>query len=197
MAGVQMMIEQLGRRGRDRQALSDSVDQVRAGWNELKFQSTVANDCAQYVREQLLKDKLMAFGYPPGATQAPSPVPKYLFENPDHIKWHRSSVSGNGLTFISVKIFRPNWLPDIMPADTNPKIQKRAGRPPSTKLLDIISELNSTDPSFVGLPRKTQVEKVRQLAVTKFKSLFPGGKGADKKTISRYLTQSLKNNAVS
>jgi hypothetical protein len=120
---------------------------------------------------------LMAYGIAKGS-RTPSLIPAFLFQYPKYANWEESCVVGNELEFISVRIVRPV----LAAAKTNVRELR------SAKLIGIIREF-SKDRAFSELLRKSQANKVRSETIRRYPKLFPNGKYADIKTISRYLRQ--------
>jgi hypothetical protein len=168
-----------------RQKLNDSANDANAAWAELKADAEFRKKCQDYLLKQLSRDKLVAYGYSKGA-KTPALIPAFLFEYSKHVIWEKSSVIGNDLQFISVRIACPPLqrskalgLPIPIPAKNHPKLR-------SAKLIAIIKQLDK-DLSFRNSLRKTQANLVRSEAIKKHIKTFPGGRGADVKTISAYL----------
>jgi len=126
----------------------------------------------------LSQEKLMAYGIAKGS-RTPSLIPAFLFEYPKYAIWEESCVLGNELEFVSVRIVCPT-----LPAANATNIRELR----SAKLIEIIREF-SKDPTFAKALRKSQANDVRSEIIKRYPKLFPDGRYADIKTISRYLRQ--------
>lgn len=141
-----------------------------------------------YVIRMIITGKAVVTGYRNGATGSPQIVPSYLFENPAFIKWSQSAVSGNGLNYISVRITKLRRSKQFS-KQKNKTAKRKIGRPSSEKYIEsAIRELNN-DPTFAGLLRKSQVQKVIDFVNDKYSKHFPSGKGLHESTVSRYLVK--------
>jgi len=171
------------KRGED--AFDGLIDRIVA-------KGTLRNDCCNYVLRLLSKHKAIAVGYPSGATGEPEIIPVYLFENPKYIDWRLSSVAGNGLKFVSVRVVRLRHS-EKLPENAIPAKKQQSskvGRKASSEVVEIIRELNR-DPDFEKKSGKQQAELVRENAITKYPKRYRSGRGLSQKTIYRYLHKEL------
>jgi hypothetical protein len=190
--GWKMVADQGGWDENRKRAAKDLLAATATLGDSLIAQGRLRDARCSHIVKMILAKKAVAVGFPNGAAGDPQIIPTYLFENRTYIKWGSSSIVGNNLNFVSVRIARlrrTEQLPEIQ-NEAKANTPAKVGRRPSTEIIEIINELNM-DPGFGKLPRKSQAQLVIKRTSEKYPKRFPHGKGLHVSTVCKYLHQEL------
>ncbi len=127
--------------------------------------------------DALYNSDLLAFGYrsSPSKSSNPVKIDPIFFDNPK-IVWDKNSAEFNGKSYISIRIFAQNSLPQDKMAQT--------GRPSSAKAINsAIKDLIQHNLHFCDQPRKVACDQIRQKIGRQLKN----GNGLSDKNLSKYI----------
>lgn len=171
--------------------LIDAAKKTSAAWSQYKAQNEVAWEIRESLCKKLSTGKLVAYGYETTTPKTPSQIPGYLFEHGKFIDWGQSSVKGNGLHYLSIRVLPSNHV-----ANNEEVIKKRplldgagkGGRPTSrVRASQAIWALTKEYRNFDGLPDKVKISKVRNYILKHHSDEFPGEKGLSDKTLGTHI----------
>jgi hypothetical protein len=190
--GWKMMADQAGWDADQRRTFKEGLSAASSLKEAYMSEAALRNERYSYLLSMLLARKAVAVGFPNGATGDPEIIPTYMFENPKYVNWSTSTVRGNNLNYVAIRVVRLDRSEKLpkRAAPTDSKLAKTVGRRPSSELIDIINTLNN-DPAFGKIPRKSQALLVIKNATEKHPKRFPHGKGLSLATVNRYLYQVL------
>ncbi|HEX4077500.1 MAG TPA: hypothetical protein VHX61_01315 [Rhizomicrobium sp.] len=187
------------------QDLPQLLQSVTRRLHELGGKYVWRSQVSQQMNERLLQSlqsgKLIAYGFPVprNSDTRPVPIPPDLFERRNIDSWKNSTIRGAALEFVSVRVFRPNWLkkldfrplqlPKPQPAESQ---QRPPGRPSSKDAVTAaIRSLIAGGQLLNGKSRKENIAVVRARVHELFPSRFPKDRGLAEETIGKYLMQEL------
>jgi hypothetical protein len=139
-------------------------------------------------RGELLR---VGFVVPRRATDEPAWVTSDLWPR-DRIEWTESSVSGNGLSFVAVRVLHREALAQLE-ADTSEA--RNAGRGPKSArpyIEKAVTDLISTSKLDPQAPHKVNAGLVREYVNKHYAADFPGKKGLNDETIRKIMVRMLK-----
>lgn len=169
----------------------EAAKSMSSTWSHYKAEREIIWAIRAHLRDKLSSGALIAYGFETADPKCPSQIPSYLFEHGDFIDWQNSSVEGNGLQYLSVKVLLPDQMAALDPHANDHSDNhngSKGGRPTSKlRVSEAIWAIMNANRNFAGLPIKTQISEVKKYVLKNHPDEFPGSKGLSDKTVGSHI----------
>jgi hypothetical protein len=170
-----------------------SAKDVSGAWSAMRAQATIISEIRGALRKKVSIGALVAYGYEAACPKTPTMIPPYLFEHDKFIDWQNSTVKGNGLQYLSVRVVAPPMQPApaaLIRTRVTGTVPKKIGRPSSkNRASEAIWILLKENPEFSALLQKQKIQMVREFILRTYSDEFPGGKGLSDKTLGIHISR--------